>query len=841
MTSLWFLAVPAILLLAAYFRWPLILWSLCIAIVLLAHQSLASPPASQLTALWLVYAAIFAPLNIKPLRRMLFSRFIYKAMAKAMPTISQTEQEALDAGDVWWEAELFSGKPDFNVVRQLPPPKLTEEEQAFLDGPVEELCAMLNDWQITHEDFDLTPEAWQFIKDNKFFAMIIPKQYGGLEFSNLAHSEVVMKIGSRSGSAAVTVMVPNSLGPGKLLMTYGTKEQKDYYLPRLADGTEIPCFGLTGPHAGSDAGAMPDTGVVCYGSFNGEDNVLGVRLNWEKRYITLAPVATLLGIAFKLYDPDHLLSDEVDRGITLALVKRDTEGVEIGHRHFPANQAFMNGPIRGKDVFIPMDWIIGGVDYVGKGWSMLMECLSDGRAISLPALGTAASKMASLYTGSYARIRQQFHMPIGFFEGIEEPLAEIAGQTYAIDAARSLVLSSLDNGEVPSVISGVVKQQIMERMREVVNHAMDIHGGHAICMGPNNFLGRGYQLIPVGITVEGANILTRSLIIFGQGAMRSHPYLLKEVEAIHSNDKHKGLIDFDNALFAHIGFVISNVMRTFWLSVTSARFVRHPGKGATGYYYRQLIRMSSAFALLTDACLAILGGTLKRREKLSGRLADALSNMYVLTATLKHFENQGGKPEDIPLLQWACDDALFNIQTAFKGVMKNLPAPVVGSLLNMLVFPLTKPYQRPSDKLGHKLARLLLTPSDTRDRLAKGIYINESPDDPSGRILFALRKVLAASELEKRLREARKSGKLVTDDALLVDEALEKQIINQQEYEQLQQVRLAVMDAIKVDEFAGKDWRVVTPRYTNPADKAPDNNQNDISDHTDKQVSNLHG
>lgn len=832
MTMLWLLAVPAIILLAAWFRWPLVMWSLCIAIVLMAYQLLESPAASQLAMLWLLYAVVFVPLNIKPLRRVLISRFIYRAMAKAMPTISQTEQEALDAGDVWWEAELFSGKPDFDMVRRLPPPTLTEEEQAFLDGPVEQLCEMLDDWQITHQDFDLSPEIWQFIRDNRFFAMIIPKQYGGLGFSNLAHSEVVMKIGSRSGSAAVTVMVPNSLGPGKLLMTYGTQQQKDYYLPRLADGTEIPCFGLTGPHAGSDAGAMPDSGVVCYGHFDGEDNVLGVRLNWEKRYITLAPVATLLGIAFKLYDPDHLLGGEEDRGITLALVKRETEGVEIGHRHFPANQAFMNGPIRGHDVFIPMDWIIGGVDCVGKGWSMLMECLSDGRAISLPALGTAASKMASRFTGAYARIRRQFHLPIGYFEGIEEPLAEIAAQTYAIEASRRLVLSSLDSGAVPSVISGIVKQQIMERMRVVVNHAMDIHGGHAICMGPHNFLARGYQLIPVGITVEGANILTRSLIIFGQGAMRSHPFLLREVEAVHNEDKKQGLIDFDNALFAHIGFVISNVVRTFWLGLTGARLIRHPGTGKAGYYYRQLIRMSAGFALLTDACLAILGGSLKRREKLSGRLADALSNMYVLTATLKYFEDNGCPEEEIPWLQWACDDALYNIQYAYKGVVKNLPVPLVGRLLNMLLFPLTKPYQRPDDRLGHRAARLLLQPSAALERLCSGIYSNQDPNDATGRILHALRLVLENSALEKRLREARKSGKLIADDALLADEALQKGVISPHEHQQLQQLHLAIMDAIKVDEFAGSDWQVMTPAYSKP--QTGNNNDNPTA-------SNLHG
>ncbi|MBE9559575.1 MAG: acyl-CoA dehydrogenase, partial [Proteobacteria bacterium] len=473
-----------IILLSAYLRLPLVVWSLFLAAGLIGYQVFSDTETSQSYLMWTVFAAIVIPLNIKSIRRNLFGKPVYMVMKKLMPTISQTEQEALDAGDVWWEAELFSGKPDFNFLKKLPKPVLTDEEQAFIDGPVEQFCNMLDDWQITHVDYDLTPEAWQFAKDNGFFSLIIPKQYGGLDYSAYAHSQIVMKIGSRSGSAGVTVMVPNSLGPGKLLMTYGTEEQKDYYLPRLAKGIEIPCFALTGPDAGSDAGAMPDTGVICRGSYEGKDDVLGIRLNFSKRYITLAPVATILGIAFKLTDPDHLLSDKEDRGITLALIKRETEGVEIGQRHFPANHAFMNGPVRGKDVFIPLESIIGGVDYVGKGWAMLMECLGDGRAISLPALGTASGKMGSRYTGAYARIRQQFHTPIGYFEGVEEALTEVAGQAYAMDAARSLVTVALDGGAVPSVISAIVKQQVMERMRRVINLSMDIHGGHGICMGP---------------------------------------------------------------------------------------------------------------------------------------------------------------------------------------------------------------------------------------------------------------------------------------------------------------------------------------------------------------------
>ncbi|MGD2159964.1 MAG: acyl-CoA dehydrogenase [Gammaproteobacteria bacterium] len=808
---MWIVLFILITAVAVYFRISLWLWSVLVAAGLLVMHYVPGVGNATLALLWLIYAAVVIPLNVHILRKNLISTPLFKGMAKAMPTISQTEQEALDAGDVWWEGQLFSGKPDFKKIRSLPAPRLTEEEQAFIDGPVEQLCRMSNDWEITQQNHDLSPESWQFIKDNGFFAMIIPKEYGGLGFSALAHSEVVMKLGSRSGSTAVTVMVPNSLGPGKLLMHYGTREQKDYYLPRLARGEEIPCFGLTGPDAGSDAGAMPDTGVVCYGTFEGREDVLGVRLNWDKRYITLAPVATLLGIAFKLYDPDHLLSDVDDRGITLALVKRDTPGVEVGKRHFPANQAFMNGPIRGRDVFIPLDWIIGGEEYIGKGWSMLMECLADGRAISLPALGAAAGKVASRYTGRYARIRKQFRTPIGYFEGVEEVLAKIGGQSYAIEAARLLVLSALDSGEVPSVVSGIVKQQTMERMREVVNNAMDIHGGHGICMGPHNFLGRGYQLIPVGITVEGANILTRTMIIFGQGALRSHPFLLKEVAAFHNPDKKRGLKQFDKALFAHLGFIMSNIVRTFWMGVTGARFLRTPGDRVTGYYYRQLVRMSSAFALMTDFCLAFLGGSLKRREKISGRLADVLSNMYIISALLKHYEDEGEPEQDIPLLRWACDDALFNIQTALKGVMTNMPVPLTGHLLNFLVFPLTKPYKGPDDRQGYEVARLLLTPSDAGNRLARGIFISDDPDDATGRIDNALDYVLRTEKLERRLRRAMKKGYLSTASLSLYEDAKEKDVISDEDYDLLKEAQAAIRNAIKVDEFSNTGWEVQTP------------------------------
>ena len=808
---IWTGFIILIILVSAYLRLPLLVWSLLLAAGLVTLTIFSDIETSQKTLLWILFSAIIIPLNLKPVRLNLFSRPIFRVMKKIMPTISQTEQEALDAGDVWWEAELFSGRPDFSFLQNLPKPALTDEEQAFLDGPVEEFCTMLDDWQITHVDYDLSPEAWQFAKDNGLFALIIPKQYGGKDYSAYLHSQVVMKIGSRSGSAAVTVMVPNSLGPGKLLMTYGTEQQKDYYLPRLAKGIDIPCFGLTGPDAGSDAGAMPDVGVVCYGSYEGKENVLGVRLNWAKRYITLAPVATILGIAFKLHDPEHLLSEKEDRGITLALIKRETKGVEVGKRHFPANHAFMNGPIRGNDVFVPLDSIIGGVDYVGKGWALLMECLGDGRAISLPALGTAAGKMAAKYTGAYSRIRQQFHTPIGYFEGVEEALTEIAGQTYVMDASRSLVAVALDTGAVPSVISAIVKLQVMERMRDVINHAMDIHGGHGICMGPHNHLCRAYQLTPVGITVEGANILTRTMIIFGQGAMRSHPYLLKEVQAVHNEDQQQGVKDFDKTFFAHMGFVLSNVVRSFWFGISYARFVSTPGDSDTRHYYQQLVKMSSAFALLADICIGVLGGSLKRREKISGRLADALSNMYVISAVLKHYENQGSNKEDLVLLQWACEDALYNIQTALKGIMKNLPLPFIGALCNFIIFPLTKPYQRPDDNTGHKIARLTLSSSETLDRLSAGIYNSEDKNNSTGRIDHALQLVLKTNKIQDKLRDAFKQGRLQSRDRDAYVDAKEKNIITDSEYALLVETDEAIQNAIKVDEFSFSGWKIETP------------------------------
>ncbi|MDN5935824.1 MAG: acyl-CoA dehydrogenase, partial [Nitrosospira sp.] len=644
------------------------------------------PFSSLLLALVLTLGVV---LFIPPLRRALISNGLLKIFRKTLPQVSQTEQEALDAGTVWWDGDLFSGKPDWNKLLAYPKPKLSADEKAFLAGPVEQLCAMLDEWRITRELHDLPPHVWQFIKDNGFFGMIIPRQYGGHGFSALAHSEVVMKIGSRSGTAAVSVMVPNSLGPAELLLHYGTEEQKNYYLPRLAKGLEVPCFALTAPDAGSDAGAIPDFGIICHGEFNGDQNVLGMRVTWEKRYITLGPVATILGLAFKLHDPDGLIGEEKDLGITLALIPTNTPGVNIGRRHFPLDAAFQNGPNSGRDVFIPMEWVIGGREGVGCGWRMLMNCLAAGRSISLPATSTGAAKLAARTSGAYGRVRVQFKTPIGRFEGVEEALARIGGNTYMMDAARVMTAGAVDLGEKPAVISAIVKYHLTERGRQTINDAMDVHGGKGICLGPNNYLGRDYQHIPVSITVEGANILTRNMIIFGQGAIRCHPYVLREIRAANNHDAARASVEFDRALAGHFVFSIGNGVRSFLHGLTGGFLASAPGSVGPEVhgYYSQLTRFSAAFALLADVSLLVLGGSLKRKERLSARLGDILSILYLCSAALKRFKDDGRPAADLPLLHWSVQDALYRMQQAFDGLLDNFPGRrFVVRLLRFLVF-----------------------------------------------------------------------------------------------------------------------------------------------------------
>ncbi|MDW7642895.1 MAG: acyl-CoA dehydrogenase [Nitrosomonadaceae bacterium] len=743
-------------------------------------------------------------LLIQPLRRIFISSRLLKIFRGILPQISQTEQEALDAGTVWWDGDLFSGKPNWEKLLAYPKPGLSIEERDFLAGPVEELCAMLDEWHITRTLHDLPPDVWQFIKSRGFFGIIIPKKYGGYGFSALAHSATVMKIGSRSGTAAVTVMVPNSLGPAELLLHYGTEDQKNYYLPRLAKGLEVPCFGLTGPDAGSDAGSIPDFGIVCRAEFEGEQDVLGMHVTWEKRYITLGPVATLLGLAFKLYDPNELLGGEKDLGITLALIPTSTAGVNIGRRHFPLDAAFQNGPNSGKNVFIPMKWIIGERAGVGHGWRMLMNCLAAGRAISLPATSVGVAKLATLTSGAYGRVRVQFKTSIGRFEGVEEALARIGGNTYMMDSARVMTAAAVDLGEKPSVISAIVKYHLTERARQTINDAMDVHGGKGICMGPSNYLGRAYQQIPISITVEGANILTRSMIIFGQGAIRCHPYILKEIHAANDQDTARALPEFDRALMGHIAFSCGNAVRCLLHGLTGAFLANAPNNVhfETVNYYKQLTRFSAAFALITDVSMLVLGGTLKRKEKLSSRLGDILSMLYLCSATLKRFEDDDHPETDLPLLHWSMQDALYRMQQAFDGLLNNFPVRFLAWKLRILIFPLGRPYSLPSDKLGHEVVKLMLTPGEARNRLTAGIYIPMSVEEPIGALEQALQCAIACEKVEVKLRAAVKAGEVPAQENEKITASLKQEIITTDEAALLEQMKSLRRRVIMVDDFS---------------------------------------
>ena len=788
----------------AYFRAGLPVWTAAAAAALGAFQGLAvlaGTPWAAGTAwgLWGAFAAAAAALNLPALRRALVMRPLFGLVRGKLPPLSRTEREALEAGTVWWDGELFSGAPDWSRLLAQPKAALTPEEQAFLDGPVEELCGMLDDWRIVEELRDLPPEVWQFLKDKGFLGMIIPKRYGGLGFSALAHSQVIIKIASRSVTAVVTVMVPNSLGPAELLNHYGTEAQKNHYLPRLARGLDIPCFALTGPEAGSDAASMPDTGVVCRGVFEGRE-IIGIRLNWEKRYITLGPVATLLGLSFRLLDPDHLL-EQGGEGITLALIPTSTPGITIGSRHNALGIPFMVGPNWGRDVFIPLDWIIGGVAEAGNGWKMLMECLAAGRSISLPALSTGGGKLVSQAAGAYARVRRQFKLPIGKFEGIEEALARIAGHTYLMDAARTLTCTAIDLGERPSVISAIVKYQCTERMRMILNDGMDIVGGSGICIGPRNLFGRTYQALPISITVEGANILTRTLIIFGQGVIRCHPYVLNEMRAMGDPDRAKGLADFDRHMGGHVAYALSAAARSCFHGLTGGRLARVPG-GPAHRYYQAVTRFSAAFAVTADLALVTLGGGLKRKEKLSGRLADILSHLYLISAALKQFEDHGRPAGEIPLLRWSCETSLVKIEESFDGLFRNLPSRPAAWLLRRLVFPAGRRMKGPSDRLGHQAAALLLEPSAARDRLTAGIFLPMDGREPLKRLEETLTKVIAAEPVERKLSAAVSARKLrAGSEGQMLADGLNAGVITAEEGKLLREALEARREAVRVDDF----------------------------------------
>ena len=802
----WFVLFVGGALALAYRRVSLRRATVVAGVALAAYTMFGDGATAWLVLLWLGFAAM-AALNVAEIRRDRITGPLLRTFRKMLPTISATEREALEAGSVWWEGELFSGAPRWDRLRHYPAPRLSDDERAFLEGPCEELCRMLDEWEISHERADLPPEAWDFLRKNGFFAMIIPKRYGGLEFSAYANSQVLVKIASRSPTAASIVAVPNSLGPAELLLHYGTDEQKERYLHRLAAGEEIPCFALTGPRAGSDATSIPDTGVVCKGEYDGEE-VVGIKLNFDKRYITLAPIATVVGLAFRLYDPDGLLGDpdKTDYGITVALIPRETKGVEIGRRHMPLIVPFSNGPISGRDVFVPLDAIIGGPERAGQGWRMLVDCLSVGRSISLPANAVGGAKAAVWATGAYARIRQQFGTSIALFEGIQEALARMAGNTYIANASRSVTTAAIDSGEKPAVPSAILKYHCTEFGRVICNDAMDIHGGKAIMMGPKNYLGVGYNSVPVAITVEGANILTRSLMIFGQGAIRCHPFVLRELEAAQDKDTQRGLHEFDQALMGHVGYAISNAARSLVQASTLARYVNVPVHGPTRRFYQHIERFSASFALAADVAMLTLGGALKKKEMLSARLGDILSTLYMASTVLKHYENQGSPEADLPLVEWSCRSLLYKAQEQLHGFLRNFPNRIVAGLLRALIFPRGRTYYAPSDLLARRVVELVIAPTESRSRLCDGIYTELAPNNPLGLLHEAMELVIASRPLAQKLRRGMKEGKVTAPDyATRLEQAVAAGVLTADEAARLQSVDEKVMALIDVDDFAPEE------------------------------------
>ncbi|WP_394129881.1 acyl-CoA dehydrogenase FadE [Shewanella maritima] len=794
-TLLWIIAMIIVLGAMAYLRVSLLTTTIAAAVVMAAGSALDIIH----NATWVAFLVIALPLNIKAFRQNIISKPLLKVYRGIMPEMSSTEKEAIEAGTTWWEADLFAGKPNWNKLHNYPKARLTAEEQAFLDGPVETVCGMVEQHNVSHELADLPQEVWQYLKDHGFFAMIIKKQYGGLEYSAYAQSRVLQKLAGVSSELASTVGVPNSLGPGELLQHYGTKAQQDHYLPRLAKGLEVPCFALTSPEAGSDAGAIPDFGIVCKGEFNGEE-VLGMKLTWNKRYITLAPVATVLGLAFKLRDPDGLLGKEEDLGITCALIPTDIPGVETGRRHFPLNCMFQNGPTRGNEVFVPLDFIIGGPEMAGQGWRMLVECLSVGRGITLPSNSAGGVKTASLATGAYARIRRQFKMPIGKLEGIEEPMARLGGNAYLMDAVTTLTTTGIDLGEKPSVISAIVKYHLTDRMQKCIIDAMDIHGGKGVCLGPNNYLGRGYQAAPIAITVEGANILTRSMIIYGQGAIRCHPYVLAEIESAFDTDTKRGLSNFDAAIFGHIGFATSNFIRSLWMGLTGSHFSNSPYSDKTKRYYQQMNRFSANLALLSDLAMATLGGNLKRKERISARLGDLLSQLYLVSATLKRYEDEGRLQEDLPLVQWACEDGLYKLQDSLDDLLNNFPMGL-GKILRVVMMPFGRPISRPSDVLDHIIAKILQTPCASRDRLGQGQYWSATEHNAVGIQEQTLADILAAEPIYDKVCKA--AGKRLPFMWLdkVAQTGKDLGVLSEAEIALLEKAEIGRMKSVNVDDF----------------------------------------
>lgn len=810
-TFFWLIAILFTSLALSYRRVNLKTSTAVLGVLLIAYSTLSDSFTLLHIILWPVFIAV-ALLNVQSLRREHISTKFLSVFSTMLPTISKTESDALAAGSVWWEGELFSGFPNWQTLNELPAAKLTDEEQAFLEGPTEELCNLLNEWEITHKLLDMPENVWTFIKKNGFFSMLIPKEYGGLEFSPVGISMVLTKIASRSATAASTIGVPNSLGPAELLLHYGTDEQKQYWLPRLAKAEEIPCFALTSTRAGSDATGITDSGVVCRGQYEGKE-IIGIRLNWDKRYITLAPIATVLGLAFKLYDPDHLIGEQEEYGITAALIPTNLPGIDIGRRHFPINIPFQNGPTQGKDVFVPLDNIIGGPNMAGEGWRMLVEQLSAGRGIVLPSNALGSAMSGTYAAGAYARIRQQFNLPIGKFHGVGEVLGRMAGYTYIMTAASRVTCAALNTGERPAVPTAILKYHNTEMGRIVANDAMDIHGGKGIMLGPKNYLARAYESIPIAITVEGANILTRNLIIFGQGATRCHPFILGEMEAANDADSEAGLKKFDKLIFSHIGHVISNAVRSFVMAITYSRFTGAPVQGPTRRYYQQINRYSASFALVTDAAMLTLGGTLKRKELISARLGDILSYLYLASMVLKHYQDQGRPTADLPLVEWSCRNLLYRAQEQLHGLLRNFPSTWVTRALRLLIFPRGRTYSSPSDELGQELAELIMKPTSTRKRLCHGIYERAEPSNHPVLLQEALELAQQVEPVEQKISDAHRAGQIKSTTLHeQINEAKERGILTEAEAIQIQEFDAKVMSLLAVDDFLPTDLiQTLTP------------------------------
>ena len=796
---IWLLLFLSLFLGLPYHRVNLLLSSIIITLSTYIYTVFGKAGIMMSVFLWSVVLFLIL-INIVPLRRSRLSKPLLNVYKRMVPKMSKTEKEALEAGGVWWEGELFSGMPNWDVLMTMPQPELSPDEKKFLNGPCEKLCEMLNDWEISHHRGDLPEEIWKFFKSEKFFAMIIPKKYGGLEFSSYANAMVTAKIASRNAVASSTVGVPNSLGPAELLLHYGSEEQKNHYLPRLANGDEIPCFALTSTEAGSDASSIIDSGVICKGTWNGEE-IIGIKLNWNKRYITLAPVATILGLAFKLYDPEKLIGEIEDYGITAALIPTNLDGVTIGRRHLPMNVPFQNGPTSGNDVFVPIDFIIGGKKMAGKGWKMLVECLSVGRAITLPSTATGGGQAAAYATGAYAQLRKQFNLPISQFDGIKESLARIAGYTYIMNSTVSVTSGAIDHGEKPAVPSAILKYHCTELGRKIANDAMDVHGGKAIMMGPKNYMGRSYMATPIAITVEGANILTRSLIIFGQGAIRCHPFVLTELEAANEEGQ-DGLKKFDKALFGHIGYAISNITRSLILAITKSKYSKSPVNTITKRYYQHINRYSAAFAVASDFAMLSLGGELKKKELLSARLGDVLSSLYLASTVLKHYENQGCKSDDLPLVEWSVRTLMYEAQEQLHNFLINMPNKILARFLRLVIFPRGRSYSPPPDGLTTKVARIITSVGESRERLSETAYTSKGQNNPLGLLQEALELSEETILIEAKLQQAKRDGIIMSNYlGHQIEQAELHGILKSDEIKKMTDLYHKVSEILSVDDF----------------------------------------